>query len=293
MLNLRPSKEVAIKAGIQLTPQYTEMLRELQTGGGRIGFGSKLSAIQNRFGEYVLMYDSEPKISRALLMALMGIQGYKEYEAGMAAASPGEQQAAIDEMSKVDEEIAEELLAPFKLPETPEEEKAAQEAIDALPEEERAEMLQRGAFMYMFMFSSFFNTLSLMVHGAKLTSLVPRAIAGDDDDFLKAVQIDRMLLLQHPYFRDRKQKAQIDGEEGFLGKLSYRETNPPVQGKIRFPALYMLFGILDAYQWLDDLRHNEILDICDAAGLDRYQNRIEDVNYLTKRLIEYRRWQKV
>ena len=54
----------------------------------------------------------------------------------------------------------------------------------------------------------------------------------------------------------------------------------------------MLFGILESFQWLNDLKHEEILDICDEAGLDRYQNRIEDVNYITKRLAEYRRWQK-
>jgi len=38
--------------------------------------------------------------------------------------------------------------------------------------------------------------------------------------------------------------------------------------------------------------HDQILDMCDEAGLDRYQNRIEDANYLTQRLREYRQWQK-
>jgi hypothetical protein len=54
----------------------------------------------------------------------------------------------------------------------------------------------------------------------------------------------------------------------------------------------MVFGILDLAGWLDEFKHREILDICDAARLDRYENRIEDVNYLTKRFKEYRRWQK-
>ena len=70
------------------------------------------------------------------------------------------------------------------------------------------------------------------------------------------------------------------------------EICPPLRSKIRYPGLYMLFGILDAYQWLDNMTHEEILTIVDTAGLDRYQNRVEDVNYLTKRLLEYRRWQK-
>ena len=131
-----------------------------------------------------------------------------------------------------------------------------------------------------------------MVHGARLTTLVPQAITGDDEAFLKAIQIDRMLLLHYPYFRDRKFRAQNDREMEFLSKISYRESNSPVRGKIQYPALYMLFGILESFRWLDDLKHKEILDICDEAGLDRYQNRIEDINCLTKRLIEYRKWQK-
>ena len=102
-----------------------------------------------------------------------------------------------------------------------------------------------------------------------------------------------MLLLHYPYFRDRKARAQSDGDMAFLSKLSYRESNPPVRSKIRYPALYMLFGILESVGWLDDLTHDEILDICDEARLDRYQNRIEDVNCITKRLSEYRLWKKV
>ena len=164
--------------------------------------------------------------------------------------------------------------------------------MEKLPEDERKEAENRSAAYWCFFFSSFFNTLSLMVHGTKMTSLVTSAMAGDDDAFLKAVQIDRMLLLHHPYFRDRKAKAQNEGETEFLSKLAYRESSPTLRSKIQYPGLYMLFGILESIRWLDELEHNEILDICDGAGLDRYQNRIEEVNFLTKRLGEYRRWRK-
>ena len=131
-----------------------------------------------------------------------------------------------------------------------------------------------------------------MTHGAKLTALVPQAMAGNEDAFLKAIQIDRYLLTHHPFFVQRKQEAQDRGEQEFLRKLAYRESNSNLAGKIRYPALFMLFGILESIQWLDDLSHVEILDICDEIGLDRYQNRIEDTNYLTKRLVNYRNWQK-
>ncbi|MER0216991.1 MAG: hypothetical protein DU481_12555 [Nitrosomonas sp.] len=57
--------------------------------------------------------------------------------------------------------------------------------------------------------------------------------------------------------------------------------------------MYSLFATLDLFEWLDDFTAPEILDMCDEAGLDRYQNRIEDENYLIKRRLEYRKKQKI
>lgn len=271
-----------------------ELLRDLQKGGGRISFTSEIAQIQNLLGSYVLIYDNELKIGRAMFMASLGDEGYKNFTQEIEASSKEEQQEILDDLASVEtlNEIAE-AMDSFKIPQSPAEWKAARDELAKLPEDERKETEKRGAYFWCFFFSNFFNTLSLMVHGTKMTSLVPRAIAGDDDAFLKAVQIDRMLLLHYPYFRDRKARAQNEGETEFLSKLSYRESNPSLRSKIRYPGLYMLFGILESFRWLDDLGHNEILDLCDDAGLDLYQNRIEDVNYLSKRLGEYRLWKKV
>lgn len=292
MQPVRPTKESAIKAAICLAPEYADLLRDFQRGNGRVGFPVTVAAIQNQCGFYVTFYEAEHKIGKALCLGLMGIGGYKEFEERMALASQEEGQAYLDEMANLDEESVNQMLSNFRMARTPVENDEIKKYLSSLPEDERRKSEQRGIFLSMAMFSNFFNTLSLMIHGAKLTSLVPQAMNGDDAAFLKAAQIDRMLLLHHPFFKERKMRAQSEGETKFLGQLAYRESNPTIQGKIRYPALYMLFGILDAYRWLNDLRHEEILDICDEAGLDRYQNRIEDVNYLTKRLGEYRRWQE-
>jgi hypothetical protein len=275
-----------------LTPQYTELLRELQKENSHNFFSQEVATIQNNLGKYVLVYDDERKIIRAFLLCLFGEEGIKEVNEEFELLTPEEQQASLNEMLSIDSNQLEELLSDCRIPQSSEEWKAAGEALAALPEDVRKETEKRGAFFWCFLFSSFFNTLSLMVHGIKMTTLVPRAFAGDDEAFFKAVQIDRMLLLHHPFFRDRKLRAQNEGDTEFLTKLAYRESNPPLRSKIQYPGLYMLFGILEYLRWLPDLRHEEILNICDEAELDRYQNRIEDVNYLTKRLIEYRRWQK-
>lgn len=293
-LMLRPEKESSLTVVQRITPQCVELLRDLQKGGGRISFSPEIAQVQNYVGQYVLIYDDELKIGRAMFLAFLGEDGLKNLAQEVEALSKDDQQEILDGLASIEtlNKVSEAMDA-IKIPQTPAEWQAARDELAKLPEDERKETEKRGAAFWFFFFSTFFNTLSLMVHGAKMTSLVPRAIAGDDDAFFKAVQIDRMLLLHHPHFRDRKAKAQNDGETEFLSKLAYRESNPSLRSKIRYPGLYMLFGILESFRWLDELAHEEILDICEGSGLDLYQNRIEDVNYLTKRLGEYRIWKKV
>ena len=144
----------------------------------------------------------------------------------------------------------------------------------------------------MFGLASFFNFIALMVHGRKLTQLVGEAMMGDDVSFCLAVHIDRNILEQISYFKDRYAKAQWDGEQDFIEALNYRTQSPQLKGRIRHRTLYMLFAILESTHWLDELKHREILDICDQVNLDHYENRIETENALTKRLCEYRQFQK-
>lgn len=290
----RPEKASSLSIAQQLSPQCVQLLRDLQKDGGRISFSPEVAQIQNIIGRYVLIYDDESKINRAFLLAFLGEDGLKDFDQEIEALSKEDQQDYLYSIANSELVNAiSETMSSIKLPQTPAEWEAAREEAAKWSEDERKVNEEQSAFFWCFYFSYFFNTLSLMVHGIKMTSLVPRAIAGDDDAFLKAVQIDRMLLLHHPYFRDRKARAQSEGETAFLSKLAYRESKPPLHSKIRYPGLYMLFGILESINWLDELSHDELLDICEGAGLDRYQNRIEDVTYLTKRLIEYRSWKKV
>ena len=107
------------------------------------------------------------------------------------------------------------------------------------------------------------------------------------------MQIDRNLLTGHPYFRDIYARLQTGEAPNFLDDISRHISKSPIQGRIRFPALYSLFATLDLFGWLNDFTASEILDMCDEAGLDRFQNRIEDENYLIKRRLEYRKKQKI
>ena len=290
MSQIRLSKESALRLAVKVAPIYADLLIQLKAEGGRMAMDSRLTRIRHNCGHYVKLYDDERKLGVSLGMAFLGEQGFKEFNKGIETLTEEEKNALLEDF--VESGDVEELAEIFTIPETEKEWQAAEKALLDVPPEERAILERRGAFYFYGVFGSLFNTLSLMVQGRKLTTLVPLAMNGDDEALLVAVQMDRCLITHHPYFIARKQRAQDIGEKEFLRMLAYRESNPPLRGPIRYPGLFMLLGTLQSLNWLHDLQHAEILDLCDEAGLDRYENRIDDVGYVTKRIGDFYRWQK-
>ena len=174
----------------------------------------------------------------------------------------------------------------------PDEDIKSKEQFESLDEDTKRNLIERWQYLFLHILSSVHNYFSIMVTGESMTSLVPKAINGDSEAFFKAVKIDRNLLSLHPYFIERYQQAQTNGQKDFLKRLAPYQSTPQLIGRIRYPGLYIVFAMLETLKWLDDLTHSEILDICDAAGLDHWQNRIDDVNAVTKQLARYRRYQK-
>ncbi len=294
MENLRPDKILTVEFIAKLAPQYVEILREFQGKGGWIRMPEKLEArIKNlNLSNYVLLYEDEKRIQVSLMLGLYGEEGFKEWRTEFEASGPETQQSFLDDLTvdAITDEGWDWLDEAF--PDTPEKEEIQRQQFESLSEEEKQQAIRQAQFFWCYFFSHFYNFLSIMIHGQKLTSLVPQAMTGDDDALCKAIQIDRRLLLFHPYFMDRYLKAQNNGEQNLLDKIGYRMANPGTRGQIRFPGLYLVFAMLEGVSWLDDLTHEEILDICDESELDRWQNRIDDVNSLTKQLGRYRKFQK-
>lgn len=284
------SKRFALDFAKQCLPLYGELYKELKTEGGRVKFPGRFGTIREKVANYVELYDDERKPGVAIFLGLMGEQGFREFTAEASSWTQLENENFLSDLGS--DEGQSELLAALSLPDSEEEWSKQEKHLQSLPEDERAAAIKASSFFFAGMFSHFFNTLSLMTHGATLVSLVKNAIEGNDEAFGKAIQVDRFILSHHPYFIARKQRAEDEGDIDFLRTLAYREANPNLKGKIQYPALFMLFGILEQIGWLDKLKHAEILDLCDDIGIDRYQSRIEDANYLTKRLADYRRFQK-
>lgn len=299
-MHSRIEKSIARFLAITLVPECGEVFKTLRAKkGGWIKIPDELEQFRKNSGlgdTYVLLYEAEPRIYFCLYKAIFPEDTTKQleqFDADFAAISEAEKLTILKDLNYdlYDEDNSveiEDTLWQIKI--TPE---AAQEEFEALPQEERIEFIRRLQCFLAFFYATFFNSIALMVHGQKLTTLVPLALQGDKKAFCKAVQIDRNLLTGHPYFQDTYARLQTGENPNFLVDISNHITRPPIQGKIRFPVLYSLFATLDTFGWLNDFTASEILDMCDEAGLDRYQNRIEDENYLVKRRLEYRKKQKI
>lgn len=278
-------------------PEYLALFKDFHTyDGGWLVWPKYLIKIKHnlKLENYVSLYENEKKIDGCFALYLFDEEELKEQIEEEKGLSLEEKQEKLNTLlDEIDNHVDEELPQMFKdFPPTAEQEKLAKEEFERLDINDQQYITKKSQYLWLGMLAGLHNYFSVMVVGEKMTSLVPKALNGDDESFLKAVKIDRNLLINHPYFKERYEKAQAFGERDFLEKLGLRQSTPNLLGTIRYPGLYFIFSILEVLGWLDEMPHKEILDICDEAGLDRWQNRIDDVNAVTKQLRRYRRYQR-
>lgn len=276
---------------IHVAPQYIELLHGLQAKDGWVRLPDKFEEIfrQMNLDPYVQVFDDEKLIHGSLALFLMGKDGVKSFNDDLNAMSPVQQaEFARDLLADVSQEEKWSWIEDC-FPETPEQQADLATQFHVLSEDQKAEASKRAVWFWTMFFGLFYQYLALMLHGQKLTSLVSQAKQGSIDAFAKAVHIEPRLLRSHPFFHERFERAKADKDVNFLKRIGNRIATHGSPGKIRYPGLYVVFAILEAAGLLGgEFTHEEILDMCDEAGLDRWQNRIEDVGYLTKRLNEYR-----
>lgn len=158
-----------------------------------------------------------------------------------------------------------------------------------LPADERQQVERDTQLFACLVFFVLHNAVAVMAFGETLSSLVQRTLAGGadaDSAMCKAVRVDNCLR-EHPRFMARYLVACQTSDVEFLYR--YNNSTPPLSNKIRYPGLYFLLSLLDGFGVLARLTNPQLLDLTDHAGLDKWENRIEDVGYLGKRLSEYRR----
>lgn len=292
-MKVRPTKQKAARFAALVIPDMVEVFADCQRKGKGLLPPRELIEARKRLRveQHVRLYENEGWITNALLIGAIGADGLKSLSAEATHLSEADQANLLNEVLTEIEEGAVDKAIDEALNRDP---KQAAREFDSLSVDEKKEAVFRAYFAIAFLMAAFHNYLAIMVHGRKMTDLVPAAIAGDEKALLMAVQVDKNLLDDHPHFREVRLKTVEVGDTKFLRKLAEWHGKPSLRGRIQYPGLWMLFAVLDGMNCLDGVfSHQELLALCDQAGLDRYQNRIEDVNYLTKRLAAYRKTQSL
>lgn len=290
MSNLALSPVIDLSTTVSLlkeaAPDWEWLLRHIESRNGFFRFPKQVNDLIERFRieNYPLLYQSEAAMGYAFVRGMLTEAEIKELNDELNAMSVeergqatqllihGVKQGLEEGITYAEQRTQEELEAEFL----------------ALSEQEQQDAVKRVQWFGMSWLSMFYQVLSTMVHRQKLTTLVAQAKAGDDISLVKAVQIDPRIAGVDPYFRNRFANLHAEGNEVLRRKLAYVMNSAPYKGRVRHKSLWMGFAFLDMCGHLDTLKHREMLDVFDEAGIGGYDNRIGEVKFLTKRLSEYK-----
>lgn len=255
-------------------------------------FSSNIAIIRRnlKLDAYVQIYENPQSISLHLSLSKYSQSELDELRSSLSMAGTEAQQSYIDT-------IAEDgLLALSRRNEILQEMKACHAGAEArfsrLSAKEQEIEIVRGQNLWMSMLAYFHEVFAVLMYGEKMTSLVPKALNGDDIAFRKAVRIDKNLLFSHNYFRGRYERALAEQDADFLRPLLSNMGLPPFGGRIIYPGFYALFALLENFNCFDAFTHAELLDISvEAKFSDWHGGEVFDVVTVSKLIHNYKSFQ--
>jgi len=299
MTIIRPGLEQVINLYGSSLPDYDYILKRTNSNNGWVKFSPRLYELMTKFKchNYPELYQDENRIQAALFRALCETdEEIITLWNDLASSTEEEQVQYMNEFMEgandFSQIIDENIIHLDDMDWSPAGQEKALEEWNKFSEKEQKQIQRFSQYSLAFSMASFFNYFAVMVHRKKLTQLVAEAMSGNTQSFCLAVHIDKTILEHIPYFKQRYQQAIQEGDQKFLELVSKQQSSPQLKVNLQHRLLYMLFAILEGTYWLDDLKHREILDICDQLRLDRYGSRIETENALTKQLGRYRDFQE-
>jgi len=283
-------RETAITLLRAAVPHWDGLLQIIEEDGGHLAWRPEVSALIGRLNldGYVHLYEKPAAIGLFLITTLLGEEGAKEFDEQARAGSPEVRGAMMLDAMRELEAFAEGV----DFEPTPEMAAKREAEWSALTPDEQAAETTAAQHLFACIFAQFFDHLAVMVHGEKLSSLVAKAKAGDDQAFLKAIQIDKRILTELPYFKDRFHRAHTEGDTRFAAAIGRRQAAPPYVGKLTHKKVWLSFAVLESMWLLDRLTGPQLLDLLTEAGVIDDANPIDDVTNLNKLRAKYRRFQK-
>jgi hypothetical protein len=147
------------------------------------------------------------------------------------------------------------------------------EVTDGLDEEDdkvSAELdPQRAAQFWYFAMPTVFNFLAYVAHRKSIYQLVAEAMSGNDESFLKTIQVDKSTLTHIPYFVERNRRAADEGDINFLRQINTYRQKPILRTQTRLLPLVMLLAYLYQMNMLDQLCEDMewLLGLCEQTGI--------------------------
>lgn len=150
-----------------------------------------------------------------------------------------------------------------------------------------------------FVFATLFNVLAAMQTGKSMYQLVAEAMAGDDNSFVKAIQIDKTVLEHIPYFAERNRRAADEGDIAFLRRINEHRNKPLTITRIGYVRLWLAFDTLDRMNILDQFEQDMqgFAELCqsiraygphadvEAVDLEDFKSRLKDYKRTRRHLI--------
>jgi len=264
----------------QAVPDWEFLLQEIGVQHGWLKFPHTLLDTIRRLkvASYPRLYESELAVYVAAPLAIMGKEDFQALCAEIDAASPDERGTMLQELIDWEPEV----LESFALPGSLSAKRKLIKEFRRLPIAEQVKIIKQAQGIVGGFLAILHQTLSIMLHGERLTSLVARAKQDDRDAYLKAIQIDSRIFSSIPFFQQRWNKARLAGEHKFCDDVGRRMAAPPYTGRIKQRSLWMALSALDALGWLTRLSDVELLDLLDDAGVGRLTRSAADIGGLGK-----------
>lgn len=288
LIDLHSARTIFIKE----FPAWLDFLDYLDAKAGQLQFkpefGNYLKV--NNHDSYPLIYERLPKLMGGCRLALQRCTPANLILPGteISFATPQDRgRFMVEFLSDLDE--LEPLIGPHF---TDRERAAADSVVQGFEPEDMEAIGPLLKILPSIFMAMFYEYLSVAVHGVPLSTLVQRSIAGDDDAYGKALQIDGQILFVLPYFAERLTKARLEGDKGFLRMVANKMDSPGYRGRVKQKGIWLVIALLDLFGLLETMTGEELLDFCSEVGANEGDTPVEDVKNMLKRVATYKRYQK-
>lgn len=140
--------------------------------------------------------------------------------------------------------------------------KTAGKTSSEFPSDSSQQELQRNYIFITSFLLHIFNFLTLVSHGRSMQDIVQAAIAGCNESFFEAIEVDRTVLIAIPFFQKRLLDLQLGGDRASLDKLSKAMGVNSIGAQYTYPELRLAFSLLHRTEHLKDMPIDDLFDLC-------------------------------